>query len=52
MIFSVTLLIDERLVESTNVNISNCTKGICRLRRKSIVHIDLKFTPGKSLFIY
>lgn len=32
-------------LDPSEVMVSNCEKGTCKLRRKSTVHITLKFTP-------
>lgn len=34
-------------VEENNVEISNCVKGPCKLKRKTKVSINQKFTPSK-----
>lgn len=36
-------------LDPTEVSVSNCEKGTCKLRRKSTVHISLKFTPDVDI---
>lgn len=35
-----------RQLDNTEVSVTNCQKGTCKLRRKTDVGITLTFTPG------
>lgn len=36
-------------LEPSEVSVSNCEKGTCKLRRKTTVNISLKFTPAADV---
>lgn len=38
-----------RKLESSEVAVTNCHKGVCKLRRKTDVGVEIKFTPGTLL---
>lgn len=40
---------NSRKLDDSEVSISGCKKGRCRLRKKSTVTIELKLKPGKYM---